>query len=67
MVKIPWSISLVVGHPYEVVNYINTLRTIFFEGEMLQLCFLLALFHYKKCCNYFNFVPRILWDFIVLG
>ena len=29
------------------------------------LCWLL--FHYKKCCNCFNFSPCILWDFIVLG
>ena len=28
---------------------------------------MLALFHNKKCCNYFNFVHCILWDFIVLG
>ena len=28
---------------------------------------MLALFHDKKCCNYFNFVLCILWDFIVLG
>ena len=28
---------------------------------------MLALFHDKKCCNCFNFVPCILWDFIVLG
>ena len=27
---------------------------------------MLALFHDKKCCNCFNFVPYILWDFIVL-
>ena len=32
-----------------------------------QLCFILALFYDKKCCNYFNFVPCILWDFIVLS
>ena len=30
-------------------------------------CFMLALFHDKKCCNCSNFVPCILWDFIVLG
>ena len=29
--------------------------------------FLLGLFHEKKCCNCFNFVPCTLWDFIVLG
>ena len=29
--------------------------------------FMLALFHVKKCCNCFDFVPCILWDFIVLG
>ena len=29
--------------------------------------FMLALFRDKKCCNFFNFVPCILWDFIVLG
>ena len=29
--------------------------------------FILALFHDKKCCICFNFVPCILWDFIVLG
>ena len=29
--------------------------------------FMLALFHDKKCCNCFNLVPCILWDFIVLG
>ena len=28
---------------------------------------MLALFQNKKCCNWFNFVPCILWDFIVLG
>ena len=28
---------------------------------------MLALFHDKKCCNYFNFGPCILWDFTVLG
>ena len=28
---------------------------------------MLALFHDKKCCNCFNFVPYILCDFIVLG
>ena len=28
---------------------------------------MLALFHDKKCCNCSNFVPCILWDFIVLG
>ena len=28
---------------------------------------MLTLFHDKKCCNCFNFVPCILWDFIVLG
>ena len=28
---------------------------------------MLALFHNKKCCNCINFVPCILWDFIVLG
>ena len=28
---------------------------------------MLALFHDKKCCNCFNFVSCILWDFIVLG
>ena len=28
---------------------------------------MLALFYDKKCCNYINFVPCILWDFIVLG
>ena len=28
---------------------------------------MLDLFHNKKCCNCFNFVPYILWDFIVLG
>ena len=33
----------------------------------LQLCFMLALFRDKKCCNCFNFVSCILWDFIVLG
>ena len=27
---------------------------------------MLALFHDKKCCNCSNFVPCILWDFIVL-
>ena len=26
-----------------------------------------ALFHDKKCCNFFNLFPCILWDFIVLG
>ena len=33
----------------------------------LQLCFMLTLFHNKKCCNCINFVPCVLWDFIVLG
>ena len=33
----------------------------------LQLCFMLALFHDKKCCNCFNLFSCILWDFIVLG
>ena len=28
---------------------------------------MLTLFHNKKCCNFFNFVPCILWDLIVLG
>ena len=28
---------------------------------------MLALFHDKKFCNCFNFVPCILWNFIVLG
>ena len=28
---------------------------------------MLALFHDKKCCNCFNFIHCILWDFIVLG
>ena len=28
---------------------------------------MLSLFHDKKCCNCFNFVHCILWDFIVLG
>ena len=28
---------------------------------------MLTLFHDKKCCNCFNFVRYILWDFIVLG
>ena len=29
--------------------------------------FMLSLFHDKMCCNCFNFIPCILWDFIVLG
>ena len=33
----------------------------------LQIYFMLALFHDKNCCICFNFVPYILWDFIVLG
>ena len=33
----------------------------------LQLCFMLVLFHDKKCCNCINFVPCILWDFIILS
>ena len=28
---------------------------------------MLVLFHDKKCCNCFYFVPCILWDFIVFG
>ena len=28
---------------------------------------MLALFHDKKCCNCFNFVACILWDFIILS
>ena len=28
---------------------------------------MLAFFHDKKCYNCFNFVPCILWDYIVLG
>ena len=38
-----------------------------FKSCDLQLCFMMALFHDKKCCNCFNFVPYILWDFIILG
>ena len=33
----------------------------------LQLYFMLALFHDKKCCNCINFVSCILWDFIILS
>ena len=29
--------------------------------------FYIGFFHDKKCCNCFNFVPCILWVFIVLG
>ena len=28
---------------------------------------MLALFHDKNCCNYFNLFPCILWNFIVWG
>ena len=40
-------------------------------GKMLSygfhITFMLALFHDKKCCNYINLFPCILWDSIVMG
>ena len=33
----------------------------------LQLCFMLALFRDKKCCNCFNFVPCIFVGFYCIG
>ena len=32
-----------------------------------HITFMLALFNDKKCCNYINLFPCILWDLIVMG
>ena len=37
------------------------------DNYVLQLCFMLALSHDKKCCNCINLFPCILWNFIVLS
>ena len=41
--------------------------SIAWDNYVLQLCFMLALFHDKKYCNCINLFPCILWDFIVLS
>ena len=32
-----------------------------------HIIFMLALFHDKKCCNFFNLFLCILWDLILMG
>ena len=34
---------------------------------VFHITFMLALFHEKKCCNFINLFPFILWDLIVMG
>ena len=60
-----WTCSVVTISPFQCTT-LNTWLTNLQSCD-LQLCFMLALFHDKKCYNCFNFIPCILWDFIVLG
>ena len=34
---------------------------------IFHITFILTLFHDKKCCNFFNLFPCILWDLIVMS
>ena len=34
---------------------------------VFHITFMLTLFYDKKCCNYINLFPCILWDVIVIG
>ena len=34
---------------------------------VFHIRFMLVLFHDKKCCNFINLFPCILWDLIVMG
>ena len=34
---------------------------------VFQIIFMLSLFHDKKCCNFINLFPCILWNLIVMG